>query len=80
MRPLLRICASSSDILIDAVVKSRNTINPVLLSVYVGNIQLPSDGTQTIMVGATLNMGTIENYPKGIYAGSYDITFIYNQP
>ncbi len=35
-------------------------------------------GTQTVMVGATLKVGSMEENPKGIYTGSYQITFAYN--
>jgi hypothetical protein len=33
------------------------------------------DGSQLISVGATLNVGTLQDNPAGIYAGSYNITF-----
>jgi len=35
-------------------------------------------GTQTVMVGATLKVGPMDENPKGIYTGSYQITFSYN--
>lgn len=35
-------------------------------------------GSKTILVGATLQVGSIEENPKGIYSGSYEITFAYN--
>jgi hypothetical protein len=35
-------------------------------------------GTQTIMVGATLTVGSLDENPRGIYTGSYRITFAYN--
>jgi hypothetical protein len=35
-------------------------------------------GTQTVMVGATLNVGPMDENPKGIYTGSYQIMFAYN--
>lgn len=35
-------------------------------------------GSQTVMLGATLRVGSIEENPKGIYTGSYEITFGYN--
>ena len=35
-------------------------------------------GTQTVLVGATLNVGSLDENPKGIYTGSYQITFAYN--
>jgi len=35
-------------------------------------------GTQTVMVGATLNVGSPDENPRGIYTGSYQITFAYN--
>jgi len=35
-------------------------------------------GSQTVMVGATLKVGTMNENPKGIYRGSYEITFAYN--
>lgn len=35
-------------------------------------------GTQTVLLGATLKMGSSEENPNGIYTGSYPITFGYN--
>ncbi len=35
-------------------------------------------GIQTVKVGATLQVGTINDNPKGIYTGSYQVTFAYN--
>lgn len=35
-------------------------------------------GSQTVMVGATLKVGSIDDNPKGVYTGSYQITFAYN--
>ncbi len=35
-------------------------------------------GFQIVYVGATLKVGTMENNPVGIYAGSYMITFDFN--
>ncbi|MCX6226445.1 MAG: DUF4402 domain-containing protein [Bacteroidia bacterium] len=35
-------------------------------------------GNQMVMVGATLNVGSLDENPKGIYTGSYQITFAYN--
>lgn len=35
-------------------------------------------GIQTVKVGATLQVGSINDNPKGIYTGSYKITFAYN--
>jgi hypothetical protein len=35
-------------------------------------------GTEKIMVGATLTVNGIESNPKGIYTGSYQVTFAYN--
>jgi hypothetical protein len=37
-----------------------------------------SGGAQTVMVGATLTVGSLDQNPKGIYTGSYQITFAYN--
>lgn len=36
------------------------------------------DGAQMVYVGATLKVGTLEDNPVGIYAGSYTITFDFN--
>ena len=36
------------------------------------------DGSQVVSVGATLNIGTINDNPVGIYTGSYSITFDFN--
>lgn len=35
-------------------------------------------GMQTVMVGATLKVGSLDENPRGIYTGSYRITFAYN--
>jgi hypothetical protein len=35
-------------------------------------------GTQTVRVGATLQVGSADENPKGIYTGSYQVTFAYN--
>ncbi len=36
------------------------------------------DGIQTVYVGATLEVGTMNDNPVGIYTGSYTITFDFN--
>jgi hypothetical protein len=36
------------------------------------------DGFQTVFVGATLEVGTLNDNPVGIYTGSYTITFDFN--
>ena len=36
------------------------------------------DGSQVVYVGATLKVGTLEDNPVGIYAGTYTITFDFN--
>jgi len=36
------------------------------------------DGFQTVYVGATLEVGTLNDNPVGIYTGSYTITFDFN--
>lgn len=36
------------------------------------------DGFQVVYVGATLKVGTLEDNPVGIYAGTYSITFDFN--
>lgn len=35
-------------------------------------------GTETVSIGATLNVGSIEQNPIGIYTGTYSLTFAYN--
>jgi hypothetical protein len=35
-------------------------------------------GSQIVSIGATLQVGNINDNPKGIYAGTYTITFDYN--
>jgi hypothetical protein len=37
-----------------------------------------SDGSRIISIGATLNIGNIEENPAGIYAGTFVLTFAYN--
>jgi hypothetical protein len=36
------------------------------------------DGSRTVYVGATLKVGTLQDNPVGIYAGTYTITFDFN--
>lgn len=36
------------------------------------------DGSQTVYVGATLKVGTLQDNPVGVYAGTYMITFDFN--
>ncbi|MBG0860346.1 MAG: DUF4402 domain-containing protein [Bacteroidales bacterium] len=36
------------------------------------------NGYQTVFVGATLNVGTLEDNPVGIYSGTYEISFDFN--
>jgi hypothetical protein len=36
------------------------------------------NGYQTVYIGATLKVGTLDDNPVGIYTGSYDITFDFN--
>jgi hypothetical protein len=35
-------------------------------------------GAQTVMIGATLTVGSADANPKGIYSGTYQVTFAYN--
>jgi len=35
-------------------------------------------GLQTVRLGATLRVGSLNDNPKGLYTGSYEITFSYN--
>jgi hypothetical protein len=37
-----------------------------------------SDGSRMVSIGATLNVGNIEENPAGIYAGTFVLTFAYN--
>jgi hypothetical protein len=39
---------------------------------------LLQDGAQTVYIGATLKVGTIEENPVGMYTGSYTVTFDFN--
>jgi hypothetical protein len=36
------------------------------------------DGSQTVYVGATLKVGTLNDNPVGVYTGTYKITFDFN--
>jgi len=36
------------------------------------------NGFQVVLVGATLNVGTLHDNPVGIYTGTYTITFDFN--
>lgn len=36
------------------------------------------DGSQTVFIGATLKVGTLQENPVGIYAGTYTVTFDFN--
>lgn len=35
-------------------------------------------GTETVSIGATLNVGSFDENPVGIYTGTYSLTFAYN--
>lgn len=37
-----------------------------------------SDGSRVVNIGATLNTGSIEENPVGVYAGTFTLTFAYN--
>jgi hypothetical protein len=37
-----------------------------------------AEGVQTVNVGATLLVGSIENNPVGMYTGTFSLTFAYN--
>ncbi len=39
------------------------------------NLAKLSDGSQIISIGATLNVGTVDENPVGIYTGSFVLTF-----
>lgn len=39
---------------------------------------LLQNGAQTVYIGATLKVGTIEENPVGMYTGSYTVTFDFN--
>jgi len=41
----------------------------------IGSLQ---NGSQTIYIGATLNVGTLNDNPVGIYTGTYEISFDFN--
>jgi hypothetical protein len=67
---------------------------PTLLTSSSGDIMVVSDwttssgqgsdayvlagGTQKVSVGATLQVGSMNDNPKGVYSGSYKVTFAYN--
>jgi hypothetical protein len=36
------------------------------------------NGSQVVYVGATLNVGTLNDNPIGVYTGTYNITFEFN--
>lgn len=36
------------------------------------------NGEQTVQIGATLKVGTIQDNPVGVYAGTYTVTFDFN--
>ncbi len=42
-----------------------------------GGLQLEG-GTQQVKLGATLNVGSLDENPVGMYAGTFSITFSYN--
>jgi hypothetical protein len=37
-----------------------------------------TNGSQTVSIGATLTVGSLEENPVGIYTGTYSLTFAYN--
>ncbi len=36
------------------------------------------DGTRMVSIGATLNVGSVEENPVGLYSGAFVVTFAYN--
>jgi hypothetical protein len=37
-----------------------------------------TDGSKIISIGATLNVGSLEDNPVGMYSGAFELTFAYN--
>ncbi|MGC9354128.1 MAG: DUF4402 domain-containing protein, partial [Mariniphaga sp.] len=37
-----------------------------------------ADGSRVVSIGATLNIGNMEENPVGMYAGTFVLTFAYN--
>lgn len=42
-----------------------------------GDMWVLDDGTKVVNLGATLEVGSIEDNPTGMYSGSYSIIFLY---
>jgi hypothetical protein len=52
-----------------------NWVSVPVPGIGTGNLQ---NGSQTVFVGATLNVGTLDDNPVGIYSGTFEISFDFN--
>lgn len=69
----------------DPVVLKHSSSSRTLLVANWNSVPSPGTGTgmlqngfQNVFVGATLKVGTLNDNPVGLYAGSYEITFDFN--
>lgn len=67
-----------------AVLFHQGTPNVMLVNNWVSfpqasaGINTNPDGTQTISIGATLQVGALTENPAGLYSGTFEVTFAYN--
>jgi hypothetical protein len=55
-----------------------NSINTIYLDKWTFSIPSSKPGEVYVNVGATLNFGSLESNPSGLYTGTYQVIFSYN--
>jgi hypothetical protein len=66
------------------VLKHASSTKTMLIESWISNPGTGSgagilqDGSQTVYIGATLKVGTLQDNPVGVYAGTYTVTFDFN--
>jgi len=55
-----------------------NSINTIYLDKWTFNSIFSTTGEVLVNIGATLNFGSLESNPSGLYIGTYQLIFNYN--
>lgn len=55
-----------------------NSINTIYLDQWTFSIPISTSGEVIVNIGATLNFGSLDSNPSGLYVGTYQIIFTYN--
>ena len=58
--------------------KFMNVTNWISMPSTTEGLAILDGGSKMVFVGATLNVGSMNNNPKGLYSGTYSIIFDYN--